>query len=930
MAAQFDILAKLRADSTQFVKGMKEGQIASQNFTSAIGGMNAGIGVGIAASVAVAGVALFKLGEKFHEAYKTIRVATGATGDELKSLEGSFKAVFANTPASMKDVASVLSDLNVKLGLTGKPLEDLSLQMLKLTRITGTDLKGNTEAVTSVFKNFGIGAADQKSKLDLLFRASQESGVSVAQLASTMASAGVVLRSTGFDFDKSAAFVAVLAKAGVEASDVMPAMTRALKTAGSSGKDASVMFQETYASIQNASSASEAYAKASEVFGGRAGPKFAALIREGKLSIDEFTNGIVNGSDTIGKAAGDVTTVGGQLSKFSHQVMLAFEPLGTAIYDLVNKGLKVLGPVLASVAGAIGSAVESFQSLPGPIKAIIPIVTAAVLAMKGFVVVKGVLMGLGTSVTGIFTSLGSTIGVWTAEFLTSMGIAEEGAIAAGVVIQEALLPITIVLGAAFVAYTLFTQSSRDSEKAQKEYAETLDKTTGAITEQSKQLTLNKLEHEKVLDKMNDAGITIDKVTGFIQNHNAERVKQGQLEHMWHMTLDASRVSVEKGEASRQKYAEQLRQMGGSNNEFLASLMEVNGLNQDVIDTLYDEADAYEKKQAQLMAIEVAQGVANGLSKDAATANALEAQKNREAADEIKRKRDELKASFDPLFANMKALTDVAKAHKEYNDAVASGASAQDIRDKYDAYVAATGAYADSLDDLRIAFNKGEITGDRLRERLDVLKKLGVDTNSAAFRDLAARVDYAAGAVAGLGVPSVQAQAALQVLKETGLDPTNESARNALKTLQDLGFVAKKEIDGSVVAIKVELNSWKFWSDIGAINAWMATLDPATRDRVAINIAGIRAAGGPVASGSTYLVGEKGPELFVPNQSGRIIANNALGGLGSKMSPVAGGGSTKVYNVNVSADATTDKAALGQAVVEAIRKYEQRAGSGWRS
>jgi len=39
----------------------------------------------------------------------------------------------------------------------------------------------------------------------------------------------------------------------------------------------------------------------------------------------------------------------------------------------------------------------------------------------------------------------------------------------------------------------------------------------------------------------------------------------------------------------------------------------------------------------------------------------------------------------------------------------------------------------------------------------------------------------------------------------------------------------------------------------------------------------RAAGGPVTSGQQYMVGEQGPELFVPNQSGSIVPNNALGG-----------------------------------------------------
>ena len=43
------------------------------------------------------------------------------------------------------------------------------------------------------------------------------------------------------------------------------------------------------------------------------------------------------------------------------------------------------------------------------------------------------------------------------------------------------------------------------------------------------------------------------------------------------------------------------------------------------------------------------------------------------------------------------------------------------------------------------------------------------------------------------------------------------------------------------------------------------------------ISGTRASGGPVMGGGTYLVGERGPELFTPSSSGNITPNNALGG-----------------------------------------------------
>jgi hypothetical protein len=46
------------------------------------------------------------------------------------------------------------------------------------------------------------------------------------------------------------------------------------------------------------------------------------------------------------------------------------------------------------------------------------------------------------------------------------------------------------------------------------------------------------------------------------------------------------------------------------------------------------------------------------------------------------------------------------------------------------------------------------------------------------------------------------------------------------------------------------------------------------------ISGTRASGGPVMGGGTYLVGERGPELFTPSSSGNITPNHAMGGGGN--------------------------------------------------
>ena len=52
--------------------------------------------------------------------------------------------------------------------------------------------------------------------------------------------------------------------------------------------------------------------------------------------------------------------------------------------------------------------------------------------------------------------------------------------------------------------------------------------------------------------------------------------------------------------------------------------------------------------------------------------------------------------------------------------------------------------------------------------------------------------------------------------------------------------------------------------------------------------GGRAAGGPVSAGTTYLVGENGPELFTSASSGTIIPNNAMGGSGTQVNITVNG------------------------------------------
>jgi hypothetical protein len=60
----------------------------------------------------------------------------------------------------------------------------------------------------------------------------------------------------------------------------------------------------------------------------------------------------------------------------------------------------------------------------------------------------------------------------------------------------------------------------------------------------------------------------------------------------------------------------------------------------------------------------------------------------------------------------------------------------------------------------------------------------------------------------------------------------------------------------------------------------------------------KATGGPVEGSTAYLVGEKGPELFVPGVSGTIIPNDQMQSNQNKNSGTITGSSNNTYNFNI--------------------------------
>ncbi len=343
----------------------------------------AAMAAGMLAVGAAVGVGLYKVAEQFDEAFDNIRTRTGATGNELEGLKESFRGVFANVPDDAKTVGDALADVNVRLGLTGGQLEERTTQFLNLSRITGTDVKTNIEKVSKAFRDWEVNTEDQGKTLDGFFRLSQETGISVDDLAGRVQQFGSPLRQLGFTLGEAASMFSIFEAAGVNTATLMPGFKMAIgnvlkptddlkngmKELGISledGPEAAV--KKFITTLANSKDPMKLSGLAMDFFGKRAGADMVEAISQGRLNLEDMLDVFDNGGDTINGAAEDTMDFSEKLQMLKNRGMLALERPAMLVFD-----------ALTHLSNIVIALTDAFSSLPAGMRQAI-VVTAGVAA----------------------------------------------------------------------------------------------------------------------------------------------------------------------------------------------------------------------------------------------------------------------------------------------------------------------------------------------------------------------------------------------------------------------------------------------------------------------------------------------------------------------------------------------------------------------
>lgn len=241
----------------------------------------------------------------------------------------------------------------------------------------------------------------------------------------------------------------------------------------------------------------------------------------------------------------------------------------------------------------------------------------------------------------------------------------------------------------------------------------------------------------------------------------------------------------------------------------------------------------------------------------------------------------LRAEQDPLIA---AGQRYAEGLKVVNDALTLGLTTQGEA------AAAVKGLTTELASARTESSRAAIEGfEALRAELDPAVAIGqkyASTIQAINAALAANPSLGAEAARLVGLATDQQKKALDQLHGSkplmdSIAMSFDSALESLVNFTNTGQANIGEFASSVVSdlqkIVVKMFLVRALTSLAGAAGGGSTGLGGFLTQVASGIAGTRADGGPVSAGRTYMVGERGPELFTPPTRGSIVPNQALGG-----------------------------------------------------
>ncbi|RBR55989.1 phage tail tape measure protein, TP901 family, core region [Enterococcus faecalis] len=360
--------------------------------------------VGLTAPIMGIGAASIAAFKELDDSLDSITTATGATGEQLESLQDSFKTVAGQIPTDMENISTGIGEVNTQFGLMDKQLEDTTGRMLKFSEINGSDVSQSTINAKKSMDLFRLSIEDLPMILDSVSKTSQDTGVGVDQLFDAVNRGAPQLKAMGLGFSESTTLIGRMEKAGIDSAGTLGYLAKASVVYAKDNKTMQDGLSGTIESIKGATTEQEKLTIASEVFGTKAASKMVEAIDSGALSMDGLADSAKNAAGTVDQTFNDILDPIDQAKIAQNQFKIAMGELGEQVQI-------ALLPAFEAASNAIQKVSTWFSGLTDNQKQTIITIAGVVAAIGPVLVVLGTLASSISSLIPVIAFIASPIGI---------------------------------------------------------------------------------------------------------------------------------------------------------------------------------------------------------------------------------------------------------------------------------------------------------------------------------------------------------------------------------------------------------------------------------------------------------------------------------------------------------------------------------------
>lgn len=803
---------------------------------------------------------------------------TGLVGDEAVQAKDQIASLYRDNLQGFAEIGDALAKVHTDLGLTGEEAGKTAEAFLKFATATGQNAGEAVTRLDDVMDNWNLTADHAQEIMDKLIVSHQKYGGSISDNEVTLGKLAPAMQAANFQIDDGIALLGLFGAKGLDSERAAAAFSKAL-TKVKSPEELQFLIDD----ISNTIDPFERAQKAAALFGAKAGAQLANAL--GGVDFTDYTIGMGEAQGATEKAADAIE------SGFGAQFQLILKNAGGALAEFgSNFGplLLVAGQFGPKFAGALGAGLGGIVKIFGPklLALILPraVATAAAAGTAAAVAevaaeTTGVVAGqagVAVAAAPAAAASGTTIG-------TAMGIAAGAAMAAALV------------AAGLVAFkAIQDQLSEVVKSVGPGVGDFADKTLAELESMKKEIQ-DKLKAAEVFGPLADLSGFNPLLKQALAGIDAEIA--GRTPALGKDAATGFASGIKNGTPSAVKATGTLASKVTAG---LFGIRDISGTYGQDVSAAFG-AGIRDKRSAVDAAVQQLQtDVKNSMTKTAEIAHLVGILTSKELADGMQSADPVVRAQADATRTlvedRLRELNPSANTiGKTTNDLLAAGLKSKDPLVRAQAQRTQQ-LITDALNQTPPKANTtGQTTGTEFAKGLgsteqhvgkvaDDVAKAGVPTPDQTDKDHAYdRGEYLGGRFkSGLGSTESEVGKAADDVASAGVpSPTPAARTRAYEHGQTMGgrFAA------GLTSRTTETAVGKAADDLVRVAANHLRSGKLT---VIIRVSGDgsiggRAEGGPVMAGVPYVVGERQPELFVPETNGVIIphvaARETAGGSG---------------------------------------------------